>query len=287
MNLKKISALAAGVALAFGAAGSAQAVDLIAGDLKFTFNAYDSATARYTGNCTDAAACDAVTAPGAGAISAYNEDSWGIFSIASITRVSDNAIQYVAGQGGKFLTGIFGGLRDYDVQRTPLPGAGGVIDQVLAAGGWLKMFENNTDYSAIQGTGGRIGQFGYNGISGGTLMLDAVFATGILGGNNSATYSGFFNENGITGASGGYLNVVGGAWQTKLDTDGLTDENGNSRDLLLTSTFQGFKADNQVADWTVLASGHVTGNAIPEPGSMALFGLGLAGLAALRRRKQK
>lgn len=297
MNLKKISALAAGVVLAFGMAGSAQAVDLIAGDIKFTFNAYDNGTvgyevanpAQFGSLCNSVATCDARTAvPGASpAISAYGEDTWGIFSIATITQVSTGNNIYTSGQGGVFLTGIFGGIADNSVTRTDLTAFNmGIVQQVLGEGGWLKMYSNNTNYNPTLGTGGRLGEFGYTGITGGTLELDAVFTSGVVAGS-SATYKNTFNEAGIDGGSAGYLDVVGGAMGAALNTNGMMDLDGNMHDLKLSSTFDAFLTVPQVADWTVIASGQVIGRALPEPGSLAIFGLGLAGLAALRRRKQQ
>ncbi|MBU3990179.1 MAG: PEP-CTERM sorting domain-containing protein, partial [Gammaproteobacteria bacterium] len=88
----------------------------------------------------------------------------------------------------------------------------------------------------------------------------------------------------IVGGSGGYLDVTGGAWQPNFDTNKEIGLNGEERDLLTSFTFRP-NATTTAQGWTVLASGDITGNAIPEPGSMALAGLGLIGLAALRRRK--
>ncbi|KQW90185.1 hypothetical protein ASC94_20860 [Massilia sp. Root418] len=298
MNLKKLSALAAGVALAFGMAAPAQAVELVAGDIKFTFNAYDNGTIGYEAAnpaqfgllCNSVATCDTrASSGGSPAVNAYGADTWGIFSIATITRVSNGANIYTSGQGGKYLTGVFGGIQDYNVTRSDLTVINpdlGIIQQVLGVGGWLKMFSNNSNYDPTLGTAGRTGEFAYNGITGGALELDAVFTTGAVAGS-AATYKNTFNEAGIDGGSAGYLDVVGGAMYSLLNTNAMVDLNGDKHDLKLSSTFDAFLSTPQVADWTVIASGQVLANALPEPGSLAIFGLGLAGLAALRRRKQQ
>ena len=119
MNIKKISAIVAGVALACGLSVPASAVTLTAGDLKITINAYDSGTVGYgntTGiKCTTTAGCDAAgTNP---APNAYGgEDTWGIFSVQSISRVSNGSLLFTAGQNGEYLTGMFGGITDTYVE---------------------------------------------------------------------------------------------------------------------------------------------------------------------------
>ena len=48
-----------------------------------------------------------------------------------------------------------------------------------------------------------------------------------------------------------------------------------------------FTIRGNTGSWLAVDNVAVNGTTVPEPGTLAVFGLGLAGLAALRRRKQK
>ncbi|NNG24190.1 PEP-CTERM sorting domain-containing protein [Massilia sp. ML15P13] len=146
------------------------------------------------------------------------------------------------------------------------------------------MYYNTVDYNASQGPAARLGLMGYNGITntGGALALSANFGVSPIAGDNDYTYFSNYNNQTLSGNSQGFLDVVAGDLADEFNTNGQFDLNGNAHDLFLKATFGRTLAAQY--GWTVDATGDVQG-AVPEPGSLALLGLGFAGLAGLRRRK--
>ena len=82
-----------------------------------------------------------------------------------------------------------------------------------------------------------------------------------------------------TGTGTGLLDVVGGLAADNFDTN--TKANGS--DMVLSSSFQPLASNPGMLTGNI----QLTGNSIPEPGSLALAGLGLLGLASRRRKISK
>ena len=91
--------------------------------------------------------------------------------------------------------------------------------------------------------------------------------------------------NNTFGSGTGLFDVIGGMAAGNFDTNTKADFYGNPADFLFTSSFQPFPGGGSTAEgFSLISTGELSGNSIPEPGSLALFGLGMMGLASLRRK---
>ncbi|KGJ97327.1 PEP-CTERM sorting domain-containing protein [Colwellia psychrerythraea] len=104
----------------------------------------------------------------------------------------------------------------------------------------------------------------YADASNGTLWLDLV--------SSSAAHD--FDNGSVVDTTNTYLDVVGGLVASNFDTNTLDF----GADLAFSGSIHG-------ASTSQVGTAHFVGNSIPEPTSLAIFGLGLLGLAGAARRK--
>jgi hypothetical protein len=93
-----------------------------------------------------------------------------------------------------------------------------------------------------------------------------------------------------------FMDVIGGVAAPMFDTNGIMITTGPMTGYMtdMTMSFTTRRPPHteyltsyaNVGNWQLRSEDPILGNIIPEPASMGLLGLGLAGLAALRRRKK-
>lgn len=292
MKLKTISKAIAGLALAAGVAGSASAFTITVGSYKMTMDSYDAGT-LYGASCgssaatpADVAACDLAGLPNVG--TTLGSDSWGIFSVSSITNTTTNTQEFTRVTDG-YLIGTFGGTIDYKVDTF------GAFQQAFSSGGVIKFYKSATDYDPSFGPSANTDAAIFANLAGANpVWLEAKFEPAADVAEQNSGYQNLFSGSSLTGSGSGYLSYISGTALTQFNTDTLATLlfpfGTGIADAVFTTTVKPITSPTDLGfgkGWLVKNSADNEGYAIPEPGSMALVGLGLMGLAGLRRRKQQ
>ncbi|HKQ46062.1 MAG TPA: PEP-CTERM sorting domain-containing protein [Rhizomicrobium sp.] len=249
---------------------------------------------------TSAAVAGPFTVPGGGQIKT-TENSYeglvtkpgdvlhGIFNVSQIN--GPGGITYSYGAGGQYLVGVFDGFLLTSITPTApsfLEPLGGF--DLAFSGGSLKYYTYGSDIFAgnalTDGSGSQQDAIDAITLGGGTLELSltpqTIFGTTTLGIHVPTDLTTF------TGAATTtvFLDIVGGASASLFDKDTFV----NAFTLALAdATYQGSANSTTcfTGRWQVCGDNHATLRVIPEPVTLSLFGAGLAGAAALRRRKAK
>jgi len=202
------------------------------------------------------------------------EDTWGIGSVASITPIPVSTPIF-SRSASQELTFMFYGFDD-DVLTSPnILGATTILSKLGHISAYLDV---TPDFDGTLGTGGRTGTSAYSGATDGLLVLD--LAPVDLSGFGHTLSSGFdFLTSSGSGAM--YLATTGlGAWDSVYDTN--TQLYGS--DLSFTFTVRD-NSSPTVGNWVVRGDAGGDANVIPEPTTMLLFGVGMLGLGAIRRKR--
>jgi hypothetical protein len=204
----------------------------------------------------------------------------GIFNVAQINGV--NGITYGYGQGGTFLTGAFTGF----TLESQTAIAGGT--RLWFTGGNLSYYSTPTDpfASGALTTGPTSNQAASLAtIASGTLELsltpELIDATHTL----YIDVFGGLNNFAAASTSTVYLDITGGASASLFEIDSILN---SFTAVLADAAYQGSANTQQCAispQWQVCGTNHATLSVIPEPITLSVFGAGLVGAAALRRRK--
>ena len=270
MKLKKlVSALAAAAALASGGAHAA----LTVGGVTWTPGSFfDFSGQSSLFEATTFKVGEKIS--GIGKISLLNGDSLVCasceltYEFGDYTLLDLNPTDYDPDGAGP----ITGAQYGFSAPTGPLD-----LGNFAFTGGWLRLYvDGTTPFNSLNAASARDG----------TLWLD-LLAVDQAGSNAGTTLSGSLTQlfsQGVAGRGNGLFDVVGGLAAYHIDTN--TQIGG--RDLSFTSSFQPNPRGGVTPDgFNAFGTAEFAGTSIPEPGMLALLGLGLVGVGFARRNKKQ
>jgi len=243
------------------------------------------------------------------------EDTWGILYVTQIYDVNDPLNPFwTADPNKEEITGIF-----YDVEDLFVKKLTGQPTAIYGQGFKLDLYYDTTpDFDATGGVAARTSQTQYPTATDGQKLLSIVGAPGSFyadsGGMVSpsaqvllaASFRSSFDFSTNSGSGDVYADVVPGSgpWADTTDsgmvgsilkhipavawdgTNWTLRDNPGTKDDAVDWVIHFTTQPTNVADWLVLSNDPAATYYIPEPGSMALLGLGLLALVRRRRRSK-